>query len=153
MAEVREFTYPSRDGIHQVHAVQWLPEGAPRAVVQLVHGVSEHIRRYDRFAAFLADAGFAVVGNDHLGHGKTSLNQEEYGFLGESDGWRHVAGDVQALRLLADKRFPGIPCFLLGHSMGSFLVRLYLIDWPGKFSRRDIAAAADGAAAEVGGGG
>ena len=69
MANLREFTYPSSDGIHQVHAAEWTPEnGAPRAVLQLVHGISEHIGRYDAFASYLAGCGFAVVGHDHLGH-------------------------------------------------------------------------------------
>ena len=73
MANLREFTYPSSDGIHQVHAAEWTPEnGGPRAVLQLVHGISEYILRYDGFARFLADHGFVVVGNDHLGHGGTA---------------------------------------------------------------------------------
>jgi len=135
MAELREFTYLSSDGIHQVHAAEWLPsEGAPKAVVQLVHGVSEHILRYDAFARFLADRGYAVVGNDHLGHGKTCNSAEEYGFPGESGGWQYLADDIHALRLLAGARFPDIPHFLMGHSMGSFLARLYLIDRPGAVS-------------------
>lgn len=132
MAKLREFTYPSCDGIHQVHTAEWLPEsGAPRAVIQLVHGVSEHIMRYGEFARFLTEHGFAVVGGDLLGHGKTARSPEEYGYLGERGSWRNVACDVRQLRILTGERFPGIPYFLMGHSMGSFLVRLYLIDWPG----------------------
>ena len=66
MANLREFTYPSSDGIHQVHAAEWTPEnGSPRAVLQLVHGISEYIMRYDGFARFLAEAGFVVCGHDH----------------------------------------------------------------------------------------
>ena len=91
MANLREFTYPSSDGIHQVHAAEWTPEnGAPRAVLQLVHGISEYIMRYDGFARFMADHGFVVVGNDHLGHGGTATGPEEYGFLAEQDGWYHI---------------------------------------------------------------
>ena len=72
MATFREFTYPSSDGIHICWAGQWLPdEGQPRAVVQIVHGVAEHMGRYDAFARFLAGHGFAVCGEDHRGHGKT----------------------------------------------------------------------------------
>ena len=66
MATMREFTFPSSDGTHLVGAVWWLPdEGAPRAVVQLVHGISEYIGRYAPFARYLTDHGFAVVGHDH----------------------------------------------------------------------------------------
>lgn len=132
MASMREFTFPSSDGDHQIHAVEWLPEGgAPRAVVQLVHGISEYIGRYDAFARYLTDHGLAVVGHDHLGHGGTARGREEYGFLGERDGWAHLVQDVRALRVLAGERFPGLPYFLLGHSMGSFVARTYLIDYPG----------------------
>lgn len=135
MAQTREFTFPSSDGDHQVHAVEWLPDaGAPRAVVQLVHGISEYIGRYDGFARYLTDHGFAVVGHDHLGHGGTARGREEYGFLGERDGWTHLVADVHTLHRLAADRFPGLPCFLLGHSMGSFVARTYLIDHPGQLS-------------------
>lgn len=131
MAKMREFTYPSADGHHRVHAVEWLPDqGAPRAVVQLVHGISEYILRYDPFARFLAEHGFAVVGHDHLGHGKTA-GPGEYGFLSEQKGWDFLAEDVRALRLAAGDRFAHLPYFLLGHSMGSFVARTYLIRWPG----------------------
>ena len=132
MANLREFTYPSSDGIHQVHAAEWTPEnGGPRAVLQLVHGISEYILRYDGFARFMADHGFVVVGNDHLGHGGTAVGPEEYGFLAEKDGWTHITDDVRLLRVLTGERYGGLPYFLLGHSMGSFVARTYLIRWPG----------------------
>ena len=103
MANLREFTYPSSDGIHQVHAAEWTPEnGAPRAVLQLVHGISEYIMRYDGFARFMADHGFVVVGNDHLGHGGTATGPEEYGFLAEQDGWKHITGFSDAFAVDAD---------------------------------------------------
>ena len=131
MANLREFTYPSSDGIHQVHAAEWTPEnGAPRAVLQLVHGISEYIMRYDGFARFMADHGFVVVGNDHLGHGGTATGPEEYGFLAEQDGWKHITDDVRMLRVLTGERYGGLPYFLMGHSMGSFVARTYLIRWP-----------------------
>ena len=125
------FRFPSRDGQHQIFARQWLPEGQPRAVVQIVHGISEYIDRYATVARFLANHGFVVVGDDHLGHGRTAKGPEEYGFFREKDGWRTVAGDVRRLRELTGEQFPDLPYFLLGHSMGSFLARTYLIDWPG----------------------
>lgn len=125
-----EFCYPSIDGIHQCHACQWLPEGKPKAVVQIVHGVADHVVRYDSFACFLAEHGFLVVGEDHLGHGKTA-RAGELGYFGPKDGWRMVSADIHALRERTGKEWPGLPYFLLGHSMGSFLTRTYLIDWPG----------------------
>ena len=132
MASCREFTFPSSDGVHRVHAMEWLPEsGSPRGVVQLVHGISEYIGRYSPFARFLTDHGFAVVGHDHLGHRKPASGREEYGYFADQDGWRHIRNDIRFLRTAAGERFPGLPYFLLGHSMGSFAVRLYLIDFPG----------------------
>lgn len=132
MVNTSTFRFPSCDGQHQIFARQWLPgEGSPRAVVQLIHGVSEYIDRYAPAARFLAEHGFAVVGNDHLGHGRTALGPDEYGFFREKDGWHTVAGDVHRLRVLMGGKFPGLPYFILGHSMGSFLARTYLIDWPG----------------------
>lgn len=131
MASKEEFYFPSSDGAHQIHAVRWLPEGEPRAVVQLVHGISEYIGRYDGFASFLAGRGFAVVGHDHLGHGGTAKDPSEYGFLAPKNGWRYLVEDVHTLRTQTGARFPGLPYILMGHSMGSFVTRTYLIDHPG----------------------
>lgn len=133
MAIREEFFFRSSDGDHQVHAVRWLPEdGAPKAVVQLVHGIAEYIGRYDPFASYLTEQGFAVVGHDHLGHGQTARKgRREFGFLAERDGWSCLVQDVHTLRQRTGGEFPGLPYFLLGHSMGSFVARTYLIDHPG----------------------
>lgn len=132
MDHTTTFRFPSCDGEHQIFARQWLPRsGEPKAVVQLVHGVSEYVDRYAPVARALAEHGFAVVGGDHLGHGRTAQGPEEYGFFRERGGWHTVSGDVRRLRTLTGDRYPGLPYFILGHSMGSFLARTYLIDWPG----------------------
>lgn len=130
MAQLREFTYPSSDGVHTIHAQEWVPQVPLRGVVQIVHGVAEHIGRYEGAAAFLAEHGYLVCGEDHLGHGKTAGPSEE-GFFGEKDGWSMVIRDVAALRKLQGEKYPDQPYFLLGHSMGSFLTRTYLINYPG----------------------
>ena len=132
MQNTTTFRFPSCDGQHQIFSRQWTPEhGEPRGVVQLIHGVSEHIDRYAHVARFLTEHGFVAVGNDHLGHGRTAQGPDEYGFFSEKNGWRNVAGDVRRLRVLMGKKYPDLPYFILGHSMGSFLARTYLIDWPG----------------------
>lgn len=128
---VQNFTFPSSDGKHRCHARLWLPEGAPRGVVQIVHGVSEHVGRYDEFAAFLTEHGFAVGGEDHLGHGETARGDNSFGWFGPKNGWTLVAEDIRALRVRLGDQFPGVPYFLFGHSMGSFLTRTYLCRWPG----------------------
>lgn len=130
MANFRTVSFPSSDGVHTVHAVEWTPAGPPRAVVQLVHGISEHMGRYDHFARYLTGHGFAVCGHDHLGHGHTAAGPEEYGFLGKENGWDHLARDVRALSEAERTRFPEVPWFLMGHSMGSFVARTCLIRWP-----------------------
>ena len=132
MAIREEFFFPSSDGVHRVHGLRWRPEeGAPRATVQLVHGISEYIGRYEPLAVFLAHRGFAVAGHDHLGHGGTARDRGEYGFFADAGGWDLLVADVEALRGDIAARFPGVPHFLLGHSMGSFVARTYLIDHPG----------------------
>ena len=128
MIDRQEFVFPSSDGIHQVHAVLWLPEGEPRGVVQLVHGICEYALRYDPFARFLAQHGFVAAGHDHLGHGLTAKGPEEYGYF---DDWWNLVHDVRTLQLKVQETYPALPYFLLGHSMGSFVARTFLIDYPG----------------------
>ena len=133
MIRTTHFHYPSaRDGC-TIHALEWAPEGPPRGIVHLVHGISEHIGRYDETARFLAEHGFLVCGEDHLGHGRT-VTDGSYGFFAPENGWTLAARDVRALRKLEGARHPNLPYFLLGHSMGSFLTRTYLILWPGTVS-------------------
>ncbi len=133
MVKTTSFRYPSSDGVHQIYAAQWLPEGGPRAIIQIVHGISEYVERYDRFARFLAGEGFLVCGEDHLGHGKTA-EDKVYGWFAEEEGWDKVLTDTHRLTQLMQQEYPGTPYFLFGHSMGSFLTRNYLIRWPGEVS-------------------
>lgn len=122
-----EFTYISANGKTPLHAVEWLPEGDILAVVQIAHGVSEHILRYEPFARFLTERGFAVVGHDHLGHGGSVIERKNPLYFGPEGSWDAVVQDIEVRRQHARKKFPGVPYFLLGHSMGSFLARTYLI--------------------------
>ena len=125
-----DLTYPSSDGIHTVHALEWLPQGEPRGMIQIVHGVAEYAGRYEPLARFLTEHGFAVCGEDHLGHGETA-SDGKFGYFAPKGGWDLVARDVRRLRELEGKKFPGLSYVMLGHSMGSFLTRTYLIRWPG----------------------
>lgn len=122
-----EYIFTSSDGKTPIHVREWIPEGEVRGVLQISHGVAEYIDRYSDFAAFLTSNGFAVVGNDHLGHGKSFINEDDLGFFSEKDGWNDVVDDMEKLRQLSAKKWPKVPYFLFGHSMGSFLVRTYLI--------------------------
>ncbi len=127
MAVKREFTFGSADGRTRIHGVRWEPEGAGVAgVVQIFHGMVEFIDRYEEFAQFLAERGFVVTGNDHLGHGGSIVSREDYGFFSEKDGNRTVLKDVHHLKRMTEKLYPNVPYFIVGHSMGSFLLRQYL---------------------------
>ena len=96
MVTTQEFTFPSSDGVHLVGATWWKGETErPRAIVQLVHGISEYIGRYDDFARFLAECGYWVVGHDHLGHGRTATDPSEYGWFADKDGWKYVLKDTR----------------------------------------------------------
>ena len=125
----RVMEYPSCDKRSTVHAELYLPEGAPRAVVQMAHGMMDHIGRYEEFGRFLAENGIAFVGNDHLGHGATS-EPEDYGFFASRNGTDFVIGDMHRLTELVKEEFADTPIILLGHSMGSFLSRLYAVRYP-----------------------
>ncbi|MEG0476311.1 MAG: alpha/beta fold hydrolase [Raoultibacter sp.] len=126
-----EIGYRSHDGKTQIHALLWLPKLrgtiAPRGIVQLVHGMAEHIERYDDFARYLVGCGFVVCANDHAGHGKSVSDASEWGCLSPEEGAQCLVEDVHALRKLVAGRYSQkTPYFLFGHSMGSFIVRVYL---------------------------
>lgn len=121
-----EFYYPSRDGMTQIHAIEWVPEGKVKAVLQISHGMVEYIDRYDEFAGYFAARGYYVVGHDHLGHGKSVTDETRLGYFHETKGNEFVIGDIHALRSLTTQKYPDVPYFLLGHSMGSFLLRQYI---------------------------
>lgn len=104
----------------------WPAKGETKAVVQLVHGMAEHIRRYDETARQLNEAGFAVAGHTHMGHGPYAVTP---GYFGAKGGWDVLIEDVHQLRLTTQQHFPDVPYFLLGHSMGSFVVRGYCLKY------------------------
>ncbi|MBR3771175.1 MAG: alpha/beta fold hydrolase [Clostridium sp.] len=124
-----EFYISSSNGSNQLHCVEWKPEGEPRAVVQISHGMVEYVERYDRFARFLNEAGIVVVGNDHLGHGLSVNNEEEFGYFGENEPSKTVVDDLYQVTLKMKKKYEGIPYFVMGHSMGSFMIRRYIMTY------------------------
>jgi alpha-beta hydrolase superfamily lysophospholipase len=127
MSEPARIDLPSAGG-HTVAVFRWLPEGQPRGLVQLTHGMGEHVLRYGDLADRLTALGLVVQGQDHRGHGATAReNGTEPGALGEG-GWRELVADVGRLVELGREDFPGVPVVLLGHSMGSFAVQQYLLD-------------------------
>ena len=129
-----KFSFLSSDAKTSIHGELWLPEGPVRAVVQIAHGVSEYILRYEPLAAYLTERGIAVVGNDHLGHCSSVAPGAPRLYFGPKGSWMHVVEDLYTLRSQVGRQAPDVPWFLLGHSMGSFLARTYLIRYPGTVS-------------------
>ena len=123
---MREFYIESTGG-GNLRCGVWMPEGQPRAVVQLVHGIAEHIVRYDAFGTFLKSHGFAMVADDHMGHGKSAGPDGLGTFPG---GWLGAVTDEQHLMAHVQEQLPGVPYFMMGHSMGSFLTRTFLYRYP-----------------------
>lgn len=122
----KDITFESTSGLAVISAKSFSPaEGDVKGVIQIAHGMAEHKSRYDWFAEICVNAGYAVFINDHLGHGKSVRNDGELGFFGRRDGYLCLVDDMHALTLIAKKEYPGKPFILFGHSMGSFLARMY----------------------------
>ena len=121
-----EFTIDSRDGVHKLYSVKYLPDGEPKAIVQIVHGMSEYMGRYEEFAKYLADQGYLVTGEDHLGHGLSVPQGETYGYFCSMDPATVLVRDVHRLKKTVQAQYPGVPFVILGHSMGSYILRNYL---------------------------
>ncbi len=125
MTTVKIAEIPSCDGKHSLHTVIWECD-EPKAVLQISHGMAEHIMRYDRFARWLNERNIIVVGNSHLGHGNTVNDEKELGYFASKNGWKHLVDDMDSVRKELEQRYPELPYFILGHSMGSFLTRTYM---------------------------
>lgn len=122
----RDITFPSSDGKNTIHAELFIPsEKEIRGVVQLSHGMIDYVGRYGNLAEALTEAGFVLAGNDHLGHGESVKSPEDYGFFASQDGYSYVIDDLKKMNDLLREEYKGLPIVLLGHSMGSFLARLY----------------------------
>ncbi len=106
----------------------------PRGVVQILHGMAEHKDRYHEFAAFLSEAGYAVVAHDHRGHGRAEPEESRTGFFAARDGWDAVVNDAFRVRDWIHERYPRVPVFLFGHSMGSFVARSCMIRDAGRYA-------------------
>jgi len=123
-SQTANFTMAGEDG-RQLFVYRWLPE-APKAAVQIAHGLAEHAGRYGRLAGVLNAAGYAVYAGDHRGHGLTAQSPEDLGFLAEHRGWRKCLDDLWSVNRHVALEHPGLPVFLFGHSMGSTLAMQFI---------------------------
>jgi alpha-beta hydrolase superfamily lysophospholipase len=125
------FTFLDADG-WEIFVRRWEPVGrAPKAAVQIVHGVADHSGRYDRFARFLNRAGYVVYANDHRGHGNTAKERRKFGIAGD-DGWNAIVRDLKQLSDLVSAEHPQLPLYLFAHSLGSLMAQQYLERWGGE---------------------
>ncbi len=122
---LHEFSFPSFNQRDQVQAWIYVPAAQPVGVIQLVHGFGEHSRRYLHMIAKFLDVGFIVAADDHVGHGRTAALSDTWGDWGDK-GPHTMMEDEHALTLLVKEKYPGLPYFLFGHSMGSFIARDYI---------------------------
>ena len=110
----------------RLYVNQWLPDGTPKALVMLSHGMAEHSGRYARLAQALCGAGYGLYALDQRGHGRTA-DEGTLGLFAEQDGWNKVVGDLASLNQHIGQHQPGLPIILLGHSMGSYIAQAYLL--------------------------
>lgn len=136
VCETRDVSFASADGLSTISARLWFPSACapdsgikPRGVVHIVHGMAEHVRRYDDFARYLVGHGFVVCGSDMIGHGKSAASKEDLGHIPVRAGRSALVADVQSLREIVSARYPvGTPYLVFGHSMGSFITRAYIAE-------------------------
>ncbi len=130
MVNKTTLSFPSKDGIHTIYATKWQSDDiSPIAILQLIHGMAEHIGRYDEFACHMAQKGYIVVGDDHLGHGRSAKEYGDYGYFCEKKAASVLVMDEHRLKEVMQKKEKELPYFMLGHSMGSLILRNYLIQY------------------------
>ncbi|MFB6467163.1 alpha/beta hydrolase [Cytobacillus sp. Hz8] len=125
MVTSSSFYFNGKDG-QSLYARKWTSTSKPKAIVQITHGMAEHIGRYEDFASFLVSHELFVYGNDHRGHGHTATREEDIGYFTDNNGYETIVEDMERLTEVIQKEFPNTPIFLFGHSMGSFLSRRYI---------------------------
>ena len=122
----KNLTFLSKNRKTKIHTVIYLPENKePKAILQITHGMAEYILRYEPFASRLAEEGYIVAGHDHLGHGGSVNDWSDYGYFSDKP-LETLLLDMHQLRVNLARRYPKLPYFMLGHSMGSYLLRAYL---------------------------
>lgn len=126
----REWDQTLRDDT-KLHMYEWKPIAGKeiKGILQLVHGSAEHATRYDEFASYMVKNGYVVVADDHRGHGKTAKTKEDLGFFAEFDGWETIIDDLLEVTEYIKTHYKNKPIVMLGHSMGSFMVRHYIIKY------------------------
>lgn len=122
-----DITFLSSNKKTNIHAIICQPKnGQFTRIIQIIHGMCEYIERYLPFIEYLATKGFIVVGHDHLGHGQSIKSPDDLGYFGEPNPSDLLIQDIHSLRKIIEKKYPNLPYFMCGHSMGSYLLRQYI---------------------------
>lgn len=106
----------------------YTPDRTPKAVFQIIHGMCEYFERYEHFAEYLCDKGIVVCGFDMRGHGKSAKTKDDLGFFGAKKGYEYFSKDTESLRLIMRQKYKRLPYIIFGHSMGSLVLRDYIVD-------------------------
>ncbi|MBP5266130.1 MAG: alpha/beta fold hydrolase [Lachnospiraceae bacterium] len=122
------YTFQSSDNEKTtIHGVKWTPDdGEVKAVIQLNHGMIEYIERYAEFAEYLTKRGFVVMGHDHIGHGESVRSSADWGIMHTDTPSDTMVEDMFTNYRIIRGQYPDKPFFILGHSMGSYLLRMFL---------------------------
>lgn len=120
-------TFPSSNGLFDIHYYVYTPKKPVRFVLQITHGMCEYIERYEGFIKYLSREGVLVAGHDHAGHGRSIRTPEDLGYFSEEATDLTLVKDLKTMTDLLSERYPELPHFILGHSMGSFVLRKYLM--------------------------
>ncbi len=120
------YKYLSKDGRTMITGIQWVPEGEVKAVLQITHGMVEYIGRYADFAEWLCEKGYVVFGHDHIGHGDSVDSPDDWGIMHTADPSKTMTEDMYQDYVRGKENWPDVPYFMLGHSMGSYLLRRLL---------------------------
>lgn len=118
---------PSSDGVHLLKGKVYFPEGEIKGYLHIVHGMTEHVGRYHEFMEKMASRGFLVFGFDNLGHGRTANYKSELGFIAHKEGYKLLIKDIEKFSSQIFKEYGSYPYYLMGHSMGSFIVRVAIV--------------------------
>ena len=136
--------FNSSNGVDKCAYCIYTPQIEPyKGIIQISHGMCEYIERYEHFAEFFVNRGYIVCGNDHLGHGKSAATNDDLGYFAEKDGWSHLVNDLHRFTLIMKNKYKSLPYFLLGHSMGSFVARLYITRFPNELNGAIILGTGD----------
>lgn len=125
---MNKFTLVGSDDL-ELNVLKWNQVENPVGVLQISHGMAEHIGRYEAFAHFLNANGYIVYGHDHRGHGASVKSEADYGYLSSESGWHKLVSDIYLVTLKIKEEYPTLPLYLFGHSMGSFALRDYLTQY------------------------